>query len=196
MANELPFRLLALAVLVPTFGMSFAFRRRAERRGGRRDSSRGRWLSVGLRGIFILFMLPLVAYLIDPSWVEWARVPLPDGLRWAGGLLALLAVPGFYWLLHHLGTNITATQYAREGATLVTTGPYHYVRHPMYSLGVVYLLGLVLLTELWPLAAGSMICYALLLWRTPREEAELVETFGEAYRQYQRETGQYLPRFR
>jgi protein-S-isoprenylcysteine O-methyltransferase Ste14 len=40
-----------------------------------------------------------------------------------------------------------------------------------------------------------LIPLAVLLWRTPREEARLIETFGDAYRTYMKQTGRFFPRF-
>ena len=75
----------------------------------------------------------------------------------------------------------------------MTHGPYRWVRHPLYSVGMLLYGSLTLLTGLWWLGVGSLIPLAVLLWRTPREEARLIEAFGEEYRVYMRRTGRFLP---
>ena len=72
-----------------------------------------------------------LAYLINPAWMEWARLPLPDWLRWLGAMSARCRLP-MYWTLTNLGKNLTDTVVTRANATLVTTGPYRWVRHPFY----------------------------------------------------------------
>ncbi len=79
-------------------------------------------------------------------------------------------------------------------ATLVTTGPYRFVRHPMYvGLGAL-LPSIALVTANALVALSGVIGVALLVKRTSTEEAKLVERFGEAYRQYASRTGRFVPR--
>src|ERR1035437_9745444 len=84
-------------------------------------------------GIFILatlrlagvgLMLGMIAYLVNPAWIAWAAVTLPDWLRWAGAAIGLAAAVLLGWTLHHLGRNLTATVVTRQRHTLITTGPY------------------------------------------------------------------------
>jgi protein-S-isoprenylcysteine O-methyltransferase Ste14 len=77
----------------------------------------------------------------------------------------------------------------------VTHGPYRWVRHPLYSLGFVLAICITLLTGLWWMAVTMALPLAILLWRTPTEEARLIETFGDDYRQYMKRTGRFLPRW-
>jgi protein-S-isoprenylcysteine O-methyltransferase Ste14 len=105
-----------------------------------------------------------------------------------------LAVPLIYWVYISLGLNVSPTQSTREGATLVTHGPYHWVRHPLYTVGTMAYLGIGLVTALWPVLVGLLAPMIFLALRTPKEEARLIETFGEAYRQYMARTGRYMPR--
>jgi protein-S-isoprenylcysteine O-methyltransferase Ste14 len=101
----------------------------------------------------------------------------------------------FGWMFRHLGLNVTSTSMPRATATLVTTGPYRWVRHPMYSAALVLLVAATLLTANWVVAAGGTVAIALLVARSRVEEQRLVEKFGEAYREYQRSTGRFLPRW-
>lgn len=82
------------------------------------------------------------------------------------------------------------------GARLVTRGPYHRLRHPIYFAGLLIFPGAGALTaNLFILAAG-LAGLAILAIRTPREEALLLEEFGDEYRDVMARTGRWLPRMR
>jgi protein-S-isoprenylcysteine O-methyltransferase Ste14 len=82
----------------------------------------------------------------------------------------------------------------RQQHTLITNGPYRWVRHPFYTVTSLTFAGFVLLTATWS-AALALALFWLYLWRrTPLEEAKLVERFGDEYRAYMARTGRFLPR--
>ncbi|HMQ29926.1 MAG TPA: isoprenylcysteine carboxylmethyltransferase family protein [Chloroflexaceae bacterium] len=194
MNEELVYRGLTLALLVTIMSISATFRRRADREGGALQGENGLRLVVVLRLLSLLVLLPLLGYLINPVWVAWARLDLPVWARWLGAAGGALAVPLATWVLSSIGTNISPSHATRAGHQLITHGPYRWVRHPLYSAGLLLCVSLTLLTALWTLGVGMLIPLAVLLWRTPREEARLVETFGEEYRAYMRRTGRFFPR--
>jgi protein-S-isoprenylcysteine O-methyltransferase Ste14 len=73
--------------------------------------------------------------------------------------------------------------------TLVTTGPYKYVRHPVYLGMVISVLGLALgMKSLWGLICVIVIFVPLGIYRAKLEEMALVETFGDQWDDYVRQT--------
>ena len=194
MSEELLYRGLTLVLLAVIFGISATFRRRADREGGVLQGENGLRLVVVLRLLSLIILLPLLGYLINPAWVAWARLDLPAWMRWLGAAGMLMVIPLVTWVYRSIGTNISPSHATREGHQLVTHGPYRWVRHPLYSVGILLCISLTLLTALWTLGVGMLIPLAVLLWRTPREEARLIETFGDEYRAYMRRTGRFFPR--
>lgn len=194
MSEELLYRGLTLVLLTMIFGISATFRHRADRVGGALQGENGLRLVVVLRLLSLIILLPLLGYLVNPAWVTWAQFDLPAWMRWLGVAGGVLAVPLAYWVLRSIGTNISPSHATREGHQLVTHGPYRWVRHPLYSVGILLCISLTLLTALWTLGVGMLIPLAVLLWRTPREEARLLEMFGDEYRTYMRRTGRFFPR--
>jgi protein-S-isoprenylcysteine O-methyltransferase Ste14 len=196
MTHEAVFRLLTILLMAIALGISGYFRRQADDKGGRLGGEGQRLLSL-LRLLGLLAVAPLLGYLVNPVWVSWARLPLPLWLRWLGIAVAVAMLPLLYWILSTIGRSISPTQATREGHQLVTGGPYRYVRHPLYTVGMVFWLALALITAVWPLAVGlGLAFFIIFLWRTPREEANLIEAFGDEYLRYMDRTGRYLPRFR
>jgi protein-S-isoprenylcysteine O-methyltransferase Ste14 len=70
------------------------------------------------------------------------------------------------------------------------------VRHPLYSAGAVFAVALNLLVANWFTTASGTTALTLLFMRLPKEEEELIERFGDEYREYARRTGRLFPRFR
>jgi protein-S-isoprenylcysteine O-methyltransferase Ste14 len=158
----------------------------------RRDE--GFVIMVGLRLCGLGAMLGLLAYAINPAWMDWSAIRLPDALRWMGLPLGLVAWAWLVWMLRTLGSNLTDTVNVRANATLVTSGPYRWVRHPMYLGVALLMLSVSLLTANLFVALAGALAVLMMVLRTPTEEARLIRRFGEAYRQYARRTGRFLPR--
>jgi protein-S-isoprenylcysteine O-methyltransferase Ste14 len=80
---------------------------------------------------------------------------------------------------------------------LVTHGPYRFVRHPMNVTMPVFGVGLLFLSANALLGVVTIVLLAIIcLMRSPIEERQLRERFGEAYLAYAARTGRYFPRLR
>jgi protein-S-isoprenylcysteine O-methyltransferase Ste14 len=194
MNSEDPFRLALLAVFLPA--MSVAVYHRWQARSGERLSRReeGIALAIVLRLTGLCLWMAILAYLINPDWMRWASLPLPQWLRWLGLVFGVPCWFLMYWTLSNLGKNLTDTVVRRSNATLVTTGPYRWVRHPFYTTVGLLLLAATLLTANWLVGLLSSIVLALLVRRTSKEEQKLAEGFDD-YRQYMATTGRFLPKW-
>jgi protein-S-isoprenylcysteine O-methyltransferase Ste14 len=84
-----------------------------------------------------------------------------------------------------IGNNISETFLTKEKHVLVTHGPYRWVRHPLYTTATIATISLSILAANWFMLAMACVAFigiaALVI---PREEAELVRKFGDAYREY------------
>jgi protein-S-isoprenylcysteine O-methyltransferase Ste14 len=139
------------------------------------------------------FVLPLV-YAVTP-WLGFADYTLPD---WAGGLgIGLMgAALWVFWRSHvDLGRNWSATLEMREEHQLITQGIYARVRHPMYPSQWLWAVAQFLLIQNWIAGSGTWVAFSLLYFvRVPREEAMMLEHFGDKYRRYMARTGRVFPR--
>ena len=116
-------------------------------------------------------------------------------LRWLGVVLGMLVVLGVRWVLASLGRNVSETVLTKSDHALVTTGPYRWVRHPLYSTGVALILAIGLMLASWMVLGFALAAAALILTVViPQEEQRLVEAFGDDYRRYMADTGRLLPR--
>lgn len=148
----------------------------------------------------LVVALPLfggaLAYLANPSWMAWASLSVPAALRWIGLALGVLTVPAVYWVLTTLGANVSETVLTKHQHQLVTTGPYRWVRHPLYTTGITLFLSLGLMAANWFILLWALVALVgVRLLIIPREEAELLLRFGDDYRRYRDRTGTLLPRW-
>ena len=141
-------------------------------------------------------LLSSLAFLFRPRSMDFAALHLPVALRLTGSLFGLMGLCLFAWMFRHLGLNVTSTSMPRDNAKLVTTGPYRWIRHPMYSAALILVVATTLLTANAVVLIGGILMFVLLAARSQIEERRLVERFGDAYRTYQRNTGRFVPRFR
>lgn len=194
--NDDLFRLLAVMLFAVGAVISAYYRLKADRETGERASLKeeGLEIFVPLRLFGLCGWLGVFAFMLNPSWMAWSRVDLPEGLRWLGVGLGMLSDLLAYWIFSNLGTNVTPTVVTRTRARLVTSGPYRWVRHPLYSMGLIADLGFALLAENWFIALTALLVFAMLVLRTRKEEARLIEKFGDEYRRYMERSGRYFPR--
>ena len=133
-------------------------------------------------------------YAPQPLWSLALAATLSLLLTGPVGAAALILL---YQMFSHLGLNVTTTSVPRRDATLVTTGPYRWIRHPMMAGGLMLLVAYVLLTASWVLAVLVVVASVTIVpVRIRREEANLVAKFGDDYRNYMKHTGRCLPRLR
>jgi protein-S-isoprenylcysteine O-methyltransferase Ste14 len=177
------------------FAVGLYHRIRSQQSGERLDRTKeGYFILIGLRLAGLTTIVLTVALVSNLARFPWAALALPDWIRWCGVICFALAELWLVWMFRSLGRNLTDTVVTRADSTLVDTGPYRYVRNPMYT-GVLMLglsLGLALNTWLLPLACSLVFTFMAI--RTPIEERYLIERFGKRYREYMQRTGRFLPR--
>jgi protein-S-isoprenylcysteine O-methyltransferase Ste14 len=111
-----------------------------------------------------------------------------------GGSLMLGSLPFLYWVHHSLGTFFSARLELQENHQIIQTGPYQWIRHPMYTAGFMYLLGAGLLSGSWLILILPTLSFTLLVFsRVSDEEQMLLEHFGDDYQNYMQQTGRFLP---
>ncbi len=195
--NENIFRILAAVVLVTGMSISSYYRRKADRESGEKISRKvdGSLMSTVIRiGGLILWLSPFV-YLINPAWMEWSKIGLPEWVRWLGVVIGAFSVIGIYWLFSSIGSGITATSATRQKHQLVTSGPYRWVRHPLYTIASSMFIAFGMMADNWFIALMGILAFVGMAIRTPKEEANLIEKFGDEYREYMTRTGRFLPKF-
>ena len=104
-----------------------------------------------------------------------------------------------YWRHLSIATLTGVTELSRTGnetGKLLREGIYARLRHPRYASAGLGVIGNVLLINYLGLYILFLLVIPMGLWLLALEERELVDRFGDAYRRYQREVPQLIPRLR
>ena len=127
--------------------------------------------------------------------LSFANYDLPHLATGAGAAILIPAV-WLFWRSHaDLGRNWSVTTELREDHTLVTSGVYKYIRHPMYSAIWLISLAVPLLIHNWIAGFSSVVTFALLYFiRVPYEEKMMREQFGEEYDRFCERAGRLWPK--
>jgi protein-S-isoprenylcysteine O-methyltransferase Ste14 len=114
-------------------------------------------------------------------------------IRLPGGIIAVLGATVAGWALVVMGwRRLCILPQVRSGTSLVTTPPYCWIRHPMYTGLLVFCGGLAGVgDEAWRIVCW--ICLAIVLDVKARlEESFMTERFPE-YRSYRQHTWRFVP---
>ena len=195
MPSENLFRVALAFVIALTIAVTLYHRMRAASTGEKISrKEEGLLFAFALRmGGLILFVVT-IAYLVAPASVQWATITIPTPVRWIGALTGILSSILMYWTLSSLGKNLTDTVVIRANATLVTDGPYRWVRHPFYVTTALVMVSVTLLTANLLIGLGCLVVLSMLAIRTPKEEQALLKRFGQSYLDYMDRTGRFIPR--
>jgi protein-S-isoprenylcysteine O-methyltransferase Ste14 len=193
--NDFFFHLVFIFVFLSFTLIRARYQRLAMRTQGRVEYIEGKLHRALRLAAGIPFIGAVFASMAWPSLLSFARLDLPAWLQWAGVLLGLASLPLIGWVQSALGSNFSTTLHVREEHTLVTRGPYRWVRHPMYTVLYIHLVSLFLLTENWMIGGIFLLSLTLIVGlRIRKEEATMVDKFGDAYLAYMQRTGRFLPR--
>jgi protein-S-isoprenylcysteine O-methyltransferase Ste14 len=148
----------------------------------RRDTLIG-WALVGIQLLFI------GAIVLVPRDAAFDGGVATDGAAWALiGLAGMLGVWGF----RHLGDGLTPLPLPNGAVDLVTSGPYRWMRHPIYTAVMVGMGGIALRTRT-PLVIAIAVGLAAFLWFKARwEEGHLRDGFP-GYVEYAHRTAMFVP---
>lgn len=146
--------------------------------------------------LVVLSFLLVFAKRMPFAWL-WLRLaprnPLLDVL---GVGLTALGIALAVWARFYIGQNWSGTVTVKVGHELVRSGPYAWVRHPIYSGLLLALLGTALVRD-----QVRGLLAVVLLWlgfdiKRRIEERFMLKTFGAEYGQYMSTTGAVIPRLR
>jgi protein-S-isoprenylcysteine O-methyltransferase Ste14 len=150
--------------------------------------ARGEWLVVAQVALIGLVFFGPRTVAGQPAW----SLPFPRACPVVGGLFMVAGGALLTAGLACLGRGLTPLPYPREGATLIQTGPFALVRHPMYSGGLVLALGWAMCTRSWLTVGYVGVLFVFLDLKSRREERWLTEKFP-AYAGYQRHVRKLVP---
>jgi protein-S-isoprenylcysteine O-methyltransferase Ste14 len=121
---------------------------------------------------------------ISVSWLSIRLLPWTSAAYWTGVVLLALGLAFTVWARRHLGRNWSATVTLKEGHQLIRTGPYRWVRHPIYTGLLIALLGSAIARGELRAVIGLVIVAAAFIRKLRIEERWMCEHFKEEYERY------------
>lgn len=138
----------------------------------------------------------LMAFYFFTSWFDFAHIGLSPYIRWlcGGGLLAAYILL-FGWTHAVLGKNWSPLLEMHKDHVLIISGPYRFIRHPMYAAFILSGAGFLTFSANW-LIGGLYLVIAIIMYldRVQPEEAMMELYFGKQYVEYARHTGRIVPK--
>lgn len=132
--------------------------------------------------ISIAFVVWLVFMPLDACRFGWSHVPL--WVRWIGAIAIAVSLAIVHWTVLENRYAVVVVRVQRErGQHVITTGPYRFVRHPMYAGAILLFVGTPLLLGSWYGLIGAAIIMALFCVRITIEERTLRAEL-EGYTEY------------
>ncbi len=196
MQTEFIFRILLLIAILAFIAHRGYYTRKNTTSDENTLKKREEGLASRLAAIFgLVGLIAMIVYIVNPKWLAFASLSFPLWLRWAGIGMALAGFILLQWAQNTLGRNWSDTPRMMKEQRLVTSGPYQWIRHPIYAAFILILSSTLFISANWLIGltwAGMAVLE--ILSRIRFEESIVLEYFGDEYREYIKKTGTCLPR--
>ncbi len=148
--------------------------------------------------IFTVTLLAATFYLLFSRqlpflWLNRRFIRAGSPFLEIGLALTYVGVAVAIWARVVIGSNWSARVMVKEGHELARSGPYAYVRHPIYTGLLLAIGGTALIIGEWRGVLATIIVTVAHSLKAKREEAAMVTEFGETYQHYRKTTGFLFP---
>ncbi|WP_337043834.1 methyltransferase family protein [Emticicia sp. 17c] len=149
----------------------------------------------------LYYWLPIFVsmYLLGPgewfghTWLRESFVPHTDFVSIVAFLLALLGLITACWARYLLGRNWSLSVQKKQDHELIRSGPYKWVRHPIYTGLLLLFTGTALLVGDYRGILAVVIMVVAFWLKLRKEEQVMAELFGEQYEAYRQQTKALIP---
>ena len=144
--------------------------------------------------VFVIAAVWLMFY--DPRLGDWLHariVPSTQPLQWFAVAATAAGFAFTLWARAILGGNWSGNVTIKVGHELVRTGPYRWVRHPIYTGLIVAMAGTALALDQWRGLIALVLLWISFTAKRLKKEQFMRQTFGAQYDDYRRTTGAIFP---
>jgi protein-S-isoprenylcysteine O-methyltransferase Ste14 len=131
---------------------------------------------------------------IPEGWLRLRLFPANPWIDVVGIVLTAAGLAFAVWARAYLGGNWSGAVTVKVDHQLVRTGPYRWVRHPIYSGLILALIGTALERRQLRGVVAVVLLWIGLTMKRKIEERFMTSTFGAQYDEYTRTTGAIVPR--
>jgi protein-S-isoprenylcysteine O-methyltransferase Ste14 len=135
---------------------------------------------------------PFLSIAIPTAWTT--PMPTPPALSYSAASIVLACLVTSWICWKRMGKAWRMGINPDETTQLVVTGPYAYVRHPIYAISTVMAAASALAVPSAVMLTATLVHIVLLQWESRREEQHMLRTHGEVYRTYCQSVGRFVPR--
>jgi len=187
--------LVSWAAFLLVWGISALFVKQDVRGGGYAAARQRYWglrLAAAAIIIFVAVRLGRRAGSSGAALFSHGIFTPPPALGWAGAALTAIGIGFAIWARVNLGRNWSSRPAVKEHHEFVMTGPYAYVRHPIYSGIMFAALGTAFTSSVIGIGLFVFISITFAL-RMNKEEKIMLELFPDQYPEYQKHTKRLVP---
>ena len=149
--------------------------------------------------IILLWIIIIIVYFFVYDFINWFwRISLLDNdfVKIIAMLIMCIGLLLSFIFTRTVGKSIKKDIVSEEKPQLITTGIYHYIRHPAYTAILLSYIGTFLiipnLLMLIFLLGGIIVIYE----HSREEEKSLMKIYGEEYENYKKSVGRFLPKIK
>jgi protein-S-isoprenylcysteine O-methyltransferase Ste14 len=153
-------------------------------------SSRLSYMALNLVAFWLMF------FDVPQPWLHTRLFSPSPLMNWVGIAITAAGLAFSIWARAYLGSNWSGAVTVKVGHELVRSGPYRWVRHPIYSGLILALLGTAVVRHQVRGVIAVLLAYVGFKIKSKIEEQTMSATFGTAYADYSSTTGAILPRLR
>jgi protein-S-isoprenylcysteine O-methyltransferase Ste14 len=153
--------------------------------------------SLGSRLSYTFFVWGAMVLMFFPRRLDpWWHADLLPYSAWMGWLGVAITAIGFcftFWARFTLGSNWSGSVTIKMDHKLIRSGPYRWVRHPIYTGMIVALAGTALACDQRRAIASVLLLWISFTIKRLKEEQFMRQIFGSQYIEYSRTTGAIFP---
>lgn len=128
------------------------------------------------------------------SWGHSLLMPYRHWMDWLATTITTLGFAITLWARAILGGNWSSSVTIKVSHELVRSGPYRWVRHPIYTGLIIAMAGTAIARDQWRGIVAVVLLWIAFTIKRLKEEQFMRQTFGPKYAEYTRTTGAIFPR--
>lgn len=151
--------------------------------------------SIILESLIFIEVVFLFLYIFKIDFIFYFNITLPLIVRTLALFISICGVFIIGWASFTLDGEFSETIELKQGHRLIKTGPYRYIRHPIYAGFILLHIGVTIaLANILIIFVYNGGLFLLLTERIPKEEKVLHAYFGKECEEYYNNTRRFVPR--
>lgn len=153
-----------------------------------------------VRIIQLIFLIPGCMLLFTSKYrigpLHTRVLPHSPAVSAMGVALTFAGVAFAIWARHVLGSNWSSQVAIRENHELIQSGPYRWIRHPIYTGIIAGTCGTAIVVGQLGAFLGVILVILGFTYKGKQEELNLRSLFGDSWAAHEQRTGMFLPKLR